>query len=106
MNPTRILERDVPAAAFAKLLASGLHPVLAKIYASRGVREATQLDTSLGGLLSVDQLLNCATMAELLADAIAAGKHLLIVADYDADGATACAVGMLGLQSLDRKSVV
>ena len=99
MNPTRILERDVPAAAFAKLLASGLHPVLAKIYASRGVREATQLDTSLGGLLSVDQLLNCATMAELLADAIAAGKHLLIVADYDADGATACAVGMLGLQS-------
>ncbi len=103
MNPTRILEREVPSAAFEKLRASGLHPVLAKIYASRGVLEATQLDTSLGGLLPFDQLLNCATMANLLADAIAAAKRLLIVADYDADGATACAVGMLGLQSFGAK---
>jgi single-stranded-DNA-specific exonuclease len=42
-------------------------------------------------------------MANLLADAIAAGKRLLIVADYDADGATACAVGMLGLRSFSAK---
>ena len=102
-NPTRILERKVPAAAFEKLRASGLHPLLAKIYASRGVLEATQLDTSLAGLLPFDPLLNCATMAALLADAIAADKRLLIVADYDADGATACAVGMLGLQSFGAK---
>ena len=103
INPTRILERDVPAAAYAKLRASGLHPVLARIYASRGVREASQLDTSLGRLLPFDHLLNCATMAKLLADAIAAEKRLLIVADYDADGATACAVGLLGLQSFGAK---
>jgi single-stranded-DNA-specific exonuclease len=103
MNPPRILEREVPAAAFERLRASGLHPVLAKIYASRGVLEATQLDTSLTGLLPFGQLLNCATMANFLADAIAAGKRLLIVADYDADGATACAVGMLGLQSFGAK---
>ena len=103
MSPTRILERDVPAAAYAKLRASGLHPVLAKIYASRGVREATQLDTSLGRLLPFDHLHNCATMAKLLADAIAAEKRLLIVADYDADGATACAAGVLGLQSFGAK---
>ena len=103
MNPARILERNVPAAAFETLRASGLHPVLAKIYASRGVREATQLDTSLGRLLPFDQLLNCARMATLLADAIAAEKRLLIVADYDADGATACAVGLLGLQSFGAK---
>ncbi len=102
-NPPRILERDVPAAAFGKLRASGLHPVLARIYASRGVLEARQLETSLGGLLPFDRLLNCATMANLLADAIAAEKRLLIVADYDADGATACAVGMLGLQSFGAK---
>jgi len=98
MNPPRILERVAPAAAFEKLRASGLHPVLAKIYAARGVIEATQLDTSLSGLLPFDQLLNCAVMANMLADAIVAGKRLLIVADYDADGATACAVGMLGLK--------
>jgi single-stranded-DNA-specific exonuclease len=99
MNPTRILEREVPEPAFSTLRASGLHPVLAKIYASRGVREASQLDTSLARLLPVDQLLNCTAMAALLADAIAAKKRLLIVADYDADGATACTVGMLGLKS-------
>src|SRR5260221_6043113 len=99
----RILEREVPPAAFAKLCASGLHPVLAKIYASRGVLEISQLDTSLAGLLPFDPLINCAAMAVLLADAIAAEKRLLIVADYDADGATACAVGMLGLQSFGAK---
>jgi single-stranded-DNA-specific exonuclease len=104
MNLPRIVERDVPAAAFEKLRASGLHPVLARIYAARGVREAMQLDTSLNGLLPFDQLRNCTTMANLLADAIAAGKRLLIVADYDADGATACAVGMLGLQSFGAKA--
>ena len=103
MNPARIIERDVPAAAFESLRASGLHPVLAKIYASRGVRDAAQLDTSLAGLLPFDPLLNCAAMAALLADAIAADKRLLIIADYDADGATACAVGMLGLKSFGAK---
>ena len=102
-DSTRILEREVPAAAFEKLRASGLPPQLAKIYASRGVTEAAQLDTSLGGLLPIDPLLNCAAMAVLLADAIDAEKRLLIVADYDADGATACAVGMLGLQSFGAK---
>ena len=103
MNPTRILEREVPEAAFAALRAGGLHPVLAKIYASRGVRDASQLDTALDNLLPFDQLLNCSAMAALLADAIAAEKRLLIVADYDADGATACAVGMLGLRSFGAK---
>jgi len=99
----RILEREVPPDAFAKLCASGLHPVLARIYASRGVLEVSQLDTSLAGLLPFDPLINCAAMAALLADAIAAEKRLLIVADYDADGATACAVGMIGLQSFGAK---
>jgi single-stranded-DNA-specific exonuclease len=103
MNSPRILERDVPAAAFERLRASGLHPVLAKVFASRGIREAAQLDTSLGGLLPFDRLLNCAAMANLLADAIVAEKRLLIIADYDADGATACAVGVLGLQSFGAK---
>lgn len=102
-NPTRILEREVPLAALERLRAGGLHPVLAKIFASRGVLEASQLDTSLGGLLPFDKLLNCMAMAILLADAIAAEKRLLIVADYDADGATACTVGMLGLQSFGAK---
>ncbi len=103
MNPARIVEREVPPAAFEKLRASGLHPVMARIYAARGVLDASQLDTPLTGLLAFDHLLNCAAMAVVLANAIAAEKRLLIVADYDADGATACAVGMLGLQSFGAK---
>ena len=102
-NPARILEREVPRAAFETLRAGGVHPVLARVYASRGVREVSQLGTSLAKLLPFDTLLNCAVMASLLADAIAADKRLLIVADYDADGATACAVGMLGLQGFGAK---
>ena len=104
MDPARIVVREVPPGAFEKLHAGGLHPVLARIYAARGVLDATQLDTSLSGLLSFDHLLNCVAMANILADAIAAGKRLLIVADYDADGATACAIGMLGLQSFGAKA--
>ena len=54
MNPSRVIEREVPEAALEKLRASGLHPVLAKIYASRGILETTQLDTSLSALLPFD----------------------------------------------------
>ena len=99
----RIRDREVPAGAFAALRDGGLHPVLARIYAARGIFETAQLDTSLSAMLPLDRLLNCATMGSLLADAIAADRRLLIVADYDADGATACAVGMLGLQGFGAK---
>jgi len=81
------------------LRASGVHPVLARVYAARGVSTPQQLDTSFNGLAPVERLKNCVAMARLLADAIAAGQRLLIVADYDADGATACALGMTGLQN-------
>jgi single-stranded-DNA-specific exonuclease len=103
MTESRIVARAVPAAAFEKLVAEGLHPLLAKIYAARGIGETYRLDTSLIRLLPFDRLLNCTTMAALLADAIEADMRLLIVADYDADGATACAVGMLGLGCLGAK---
>jgi len=103
MKPSRIAARAVPAAAFDKLMLQGLNPLLAKIYAARGIDDISRLDTSLSRLLPYDQLLNCTTMAKLLADAIAAEKRLLIVADYDADGATACAVGMLGLGAFGEK---
>jgi single-stranded-DNA-specific exonuclease len=60
----------------------------------------TQLDTGLQYLLPFTKLKNAQKMACLLADAIAAQRKLLIVADYDADGATACAVGLRGLRML------
>jgi single-stranded-DNA-specific exonuclease len=100
MSTLRIVTRSVPQPAFEVLRAGGVHPVLARVYAARGVRTLQQLKTSFNGLAPVDRLKNCVAMARVLADAIAAGQRLLIVADYDADGATACAVGMIALQSL------
>ena len=99
MTAPRIITRDVPQPAYDQLLAHGLPPVLARIYAARGIAHLRQLDTSFAGLLHIDGLQHCAKMATLLADAIAAGKRLLIVADYDADGATACAVGINALRA-------
>ena len=103
MTSPRIVTRSVPQAAFDLLSASGLHPLLARIYAARGVSSAQQLETSFNGLAPVERLKNCVAMARLLADAIASKQRLLIVADYDADGATACALGMIALQSLGAK---
>ena len=100
MSTPRIVTRSVPQPAFDVLRMSGVHPVLARVYAARGVNTPQQLDTSFSGLAPADRLKNCVAMAQLLANAIAAGQRLLIVADYDADGATACALGMIALQSL------
>ncbi|MCL4469669.1 MAG: single-stranded-DNA-specific exonuclease RecJ [Sulfuricella sp.] len=80
------------------LVASGLHPVLARIYAARGVRATSQIEHELSALLPFPQMKNAVEMARLLADAIQAGKRLLIIADYDTDGATACAVAIRALR--------
>ncbi len=93
-----IVIRDFSAEVAASLAASGLHPVLARVYAARGITSPDQLQTALAGLIPPIQLRNADKMAVLLADAIEQRKKLLIVADYDSDGATACAVGMRGLR--------
>ena len=100
MNSPRIVTREAPPADLDGLMEAGAPPVLAQIFASRGIAQLRQLDTALAGLLPMEQLLNCAAMSERLADAIEGGKRLLIVADYDADGATACAVGMTALLAM------
>ncbi|MDH5343630.1 MAG: single-stranded-DNA-specific exonuclease RecJ [Betaproteobacteria bacterium] len=95
---SQIVTREVDAAAVAQLVAGGLTPFMARIYAARGIIRTEQLTPDLSRLIPPAQLLHVNTMAALLADAIAEGKNLLIVADYDADGATACAVGLRALR--------
>jgi single-stranded-DNA-specific exonuclease len=95
-----VRQRNAPEAACRALAAAGLHPVLARIYAARGVECAGDLESSLQGLLPPQGMKGLTEAANLLADAIEAEARLLIVADYDADGATACAVGVLGLQAM------
>ena len=92
--------RDVPPRSAWALEQAGIHPLLARLYAARGVQAADELDPALARLLPPAGLLGAAQAATLLADAIAAGERLCIVADYDCDGATACAVALRGLRAL------
>jgi single-stranded-DNA-specific exonuclease len=99
----KIVERAYVEKDLRALIAGGMHPVLARVYAGRQIRSASELDYDLAGLLPPDTLMGINAAARLLADAIAQGKRLLIVADYDADGATACAVGMRALRAMGAK---
>jgi single-stranded-DNA-specific exonuclease len=97
---TRISVRDVPPRATWTLEQGGVHPLLARLYAARGIRGMEELDTRSSALLSPDQLKGAREAAILLADTIAAGRKILIVADYDCDGATGCAVGLRALRMM------
>ncbi|MDP3138114.1 MAG: single-stranded-DNA-specific exonuclease RecJ, partial [Burkholderiaceae bacterium] len=83
----KIHVRDVPPRAVWALEQGGVHPLLARLYAARGVQGMDELDDGLGRLLPPESLLGAAQAARLLADAIASGRRLCIVADYDCDGA-------------------
>ena len=94
-----IVRRSVPPAANA-LAAAGVNPVLARVFASRGVASADELAlelTTLPGFATMKGITDAATR---LADAILRREKIVIIADYDADGATACAVGMRGLAAM------
>ena len=101
----KLIARDVPPRSAWALEQGGVHPLLAQLFAARGVQSPLELDEGLARLLPPDTLLGASAAARLLADAIAADKNLCIVADYDCDGATACAVGMRGLRLLGAKHV-
>ena len=92
--------RDVPPRAAWALEQAGVHPLLARLFAARGVRSADELDDGLARLLPPAGLQGAQAAARLLADAIARRQRICIVADYDCDGATACAVALRGLALL------
>ena len=96
---TKIVERAYSQADADRLIAAGIHPVLARVYAARGISSPAQLDNKLDQLLAFSEMKNANAAAVLLADAIAAQRKLMIIADYDCDGATACAVGVRGLRA-------
>ncbi len=97
---TRLQQRDVPPRTAFALEQAGVHPLLARLLAARGVRSAAELDDALARLLPPETLAGAADAGRLLADAVAAGDRICIVADYDCDGATACAVALRGLAML------
>jgi single-stranded-DNA-specific exonuclease len=101
----KIVPRDIPPRTVWTLEQAGVHPLLAQLYAARGVLGTDELDDGLARLLAPDSLLGNRAAAVLLADAIALDRRICIVADYDCDGATACAVGVRGLRLLGAKNV-
>ena len=101
----QISTRDVPPRSVWTLEQAGIHPLLARLYAARGIQQAEELDDTLAKLLPPDQLLGASQAATLLANAMQQGKKLCVVADYDCDGATACAVALRGLRLLGARDV-
>ena len=104
MTPPAIKLRDAPPRAVWALEQAGVHPLLARLFAGRGVRTTDELDDGLARLLPPAGLLGVQAAAHCLADAIASGKHICVVADYDCDGATACAVALRGLRLLGARA--
>ncbi|MBX3588644.1 MAG: single-stranded-DNA-specific exonuclease RecJ [Ramlibacter sp.] len=96
----KIVARDVPPRAAWALEQAGVHPLLARLYAARGVVGHDELDDGLARLLPLTALKGAPEAAVLLADAIERQQRLCIVADYDCDGATACALALRGLRLL------
>lgn len=96
----RLVTRQASPADAEALARHGLHPVLARLYAARGVTCPEDIETALARLVPPASLKGCGEAAVLLADALVACKRMLVVADYDCDGATACAVAVRGLHML------
>jgi single-stranded-DNA-specific exonuclease len=101
----KILTRDIPPRSAWTLAQAGIHPLLSQLFAARGIVSPEELNDGLAKLLPPTSLRGTQEAAQLLADAIATQKHLCIVADYDCDGATACAVGIRGLRMLGAQQV-
>ena len=97
---TQFIQREVPTAIAQSLVNDGFNPALARVLASRGIRTSDDLSADWRGMLAPSTLLGTNAAAKLLADAIEKRQRIMIVADYDCDGATACAVAIRGLRSM------
>ena len=100
---TKIVQRKAQPKVVQQLEASGISALMARLLSVRGVTEVTQISANLSHLLPPQTLTHSASMARLLADAIQANKKLLVIGDYDADGATATAVAIKGLRAFGAK---
>ena len=98
MSTIRIVRRD--AAAAPRLEAQGVAPVLARVFAGRGITDVAEVDHRLRHLHAPDQLGGIEGAAALLASAITGQRRIIVAGDFDCDGATGCAVGVRGLRML------
>ena len=99
------LIRRRPDSSVRLFSTSDIHPLLAQIYSSRGVESPAQLDLALAHLLAPKLLLNADRAASLLADALAAQKRIVVIGDFDADGATSTALVVSALRAFGASNV-
>ncbi|WIG55238.1 MAG: Single-stranded-DNA-specific exonuclease RecJ [Rhodanobacteraceae bacterium] len=99
----QIVRRE--AALFTRDWPASVHPVLQRVYAARGVTCIDGLGHRLSGLLLPDALGGIGKAVDLLADAIARDRRIVVAGDYDCDGATGCAVAVRGLRMLGARNV-
>lgn len=99
----QIIRREFLPQHFATL--EPLHPILRRVYASRQVATPQELDCSFENLLSYESLLDITKAVQLLAEAVMQNQTILIVGDFDADGATSTAVAVRALRSFGAERV-
>jgi len=95
----KVIERPRVLEAETLLMQAGVSPLMSRLLAARGVSQTKTLSSSLAQLIPPQTLTHNPRMAQLLADAISAKQKILVIGDYDADGATATAVAVKGLRA-------
>jgi single-stranded-DNA-specific exonuclease len=103
LRPKTIVRRPVVAAGAD--FPPDLHPIVARLYAARQLRGAEEVDTALERLAPPDRLRGMAAAVDLLADALEHARRIVILADFDADGATSCALAVRSLRLLGATDV-
>lgn len=94
-KPTR--QRKFDSALVSAFTQQGIHPVLARVYAGRGIQPSA-LAPDISMLPDKSTLQNCLEAGAMLADSITSGQRIIIVGDYDADGATSTASMLRGIK--------
>ena len=96
-----IFPRELPTAE----LLGGLHPILKRVYAAREIRNASELNYALEQLAPFSLLRGIDAAVDLLVDCVVNARRILVIGDFDADGATSCAVSVRALRALGAQHV-
>jgi len=96
-----LLDRAADPVATQRLADAGIHPLLARLWAARGIATPQDVRAHWAGLIPPTHLTQVDVAAAALADAVLAQQRILVIADYDCDGATACAVALRALRAMN-----
>ena len=102
-EPRTVIERD--ATGEIPGLPEGFHPVVKRVLLGRGVRDAAELSLGLRDMAAPGELAGIGPASGMLADAVCEGQSILVVGDFDADGATGSALAILGLRRMGAANV-